>query len=379
MTFFNKKSIITLLIFITFFLILLLDWNPDQRKEINKETIIESISLSQNWYANNINTETNLLEYIYYPSYDYSQTYNNHLRQLATLWVLTEMKLFLENNSTDLLINNTFNYYLGFKNNSNGHIYLTIDDNSVLACNAFMIMAILNIPDYPERDILMEQLADGILAMQNEDGSYNMYLNAGNNIGIDYYPGEAMLALMKLYQSTEDGRYLDSVKKAFPYYRSYWRNNKNSIFIPWQTQAYRLLYQETGNVESAGFVFEMNDWLIDNYQSIGSGSPENMGGFPRNNPDIFTSFYLEGINDAYSVAKSVNDSVRVNKYANSIKNGTSFILQLQLTKMERNYPKNPARAKGGFKYSFTIDEQRIDYTLHAVRSLIKTYENKIFD
>jgi len=71
---------------------------------------------------------------------------------------------------------------------------------------------------------------------------------------------------MELYDATGEEVYLNSVHKAFPYYRKYWRGNKNTAFVPWHTQAYLIFYNYTKNERVAEFVFEMNDWLIDKYQ-----------------------------------------------------------------------------------------------------------------
>lgn len=117
--------------------------------------------------------------------------------------------------------------------------------------------------------------------MQEDDGSFKTSYTSDEIKGVDYYPGEAVLSLMELYKSTGDERYINSVKKAFPYYRSYWRDNKNTAFIPWHSQTYRLLYEETEDPELAEFMFEINDWLIDNYQIEDSEYIDEIGGFQK--------------------------------------------------------------------------------------------------
>ena len=64
---------------------------------------------------------------------------------------------FLENND---LINNTLDYYLDFKNTSNNYSFLTINDQSNLANSAFMILSLLNSPDYPNQELLLEEFAE---------------------------------------------------------------------------------------------------------------------------------------------------------------------------------------------------------------------------
>jgi len=129
----------------------------------------------------------------------------------------------------------------------------------------------------------------------------------------------------------------------------------------------------------AEFIFEMNDWIIDNYQIQKSKYPDEVGGFPKYYPTFSTSVYLEGINDAYYVAKMLNDTVHMNKYADSIKIGTRFVLQTQFTKNNTFYLENITKSIGGFKTSLTSNDLRIDNTQHSVMALMKTYENYIFN
>ena len=344
-------------------------------EEVTNAKIKESIQLGGQWFLSNLKPFTGILEYKYYPSSDRYSTSNNHVRQLASLWAISELAVFFDTDIYDELINKTLDYYLRFKTQGD---YLLIEGESKIAYNAFMILALLN-TDYPGRDDFLVDFGDALLSQQYEDGSYHTYFASEKNTGIDYYPGESMLALMELYNATQDQRYLDSVEKAFPYYREYWRNNMNTAFVPWHSQVYLLLYQQTKDPEVADFVFEMSDWIIDNFQVTKSEYIDAIGGFPRSNPRNATSVYLEGLNDAYRLAVLVNDKTRQKKYAQSIMNGARFILQSQYHEKNTFYLTNPDRAMGGFKESLVSNEQRNDYTQHAVLALIKTYENNLFE
>jgi len=347
--------------------------------DITNDDVLESISLGRNWFLNNIDTDTGLLEYKYYPSSDSYSSSNNDVRQIASLWSMTEIDVFFDNTDFEELVNTTIDYYLSYKENIDNYSYLTIDGYSKLAYNAFMILVLVNTPYYENRDILLSEFSQGILSLQNDDGSYNTYFNSDRNSGVDFYPGEAMLALMKLYNYNGNSSYLESVKKAAPYYIDYWRSNKNSAFIPWHTQTYYFLYQETKDYDLVDFVFEMNDWVINYYQNKTGKYPDKIGGFPKSVPRYSTSSYLEGINDAYSLAVQVNADEKIAEYKESIRLGTRFILQTQFNEKNIFYLENPKRAIGGFKESLVSNDLRNDYTQHAVMALIKTYNNDIFD
>jgi len=346
--------------------------------DINNDMIYDRLLLAHDWFIHTIKHDDLLLEYLYYPSEDTYSLDNNHIRQLASLWSITELNSFLKNNKTNNLINTTLTYYLEFLNSTETFSYLTINNESKLANNAFLILSLLNTPGYPNQEYLLEQLANGILSLQYDNGSYHTYFFSERNTGIDYYPGEAMLSLMKLYHYNENESYLESVKKGFSYYRDYWRNNKNNAFITWHTQTYKLLYDQTQDAEIASFIFEMNDWVIDTYQMQSSKYPDEIGGFPLYYPTFTTSVFLEGINDAYTVAVAENDSFHMQKYKEAIRLGIRFVLQTQYTEENSFYLENETRAIGGFRTSLTENSIRIDNTQHGVMALMKTYGNNIF-
>jgi len=348
------------------------------KEDITQSSIYKSITNGYYWFLHSINNKTGRLEYEYYPSTDAYSLNNNHVRQLATLWSITELQQFLHTNKSDELIASMLNYYLSFQHETKNFFYITIDNESKLANNAFLILSLINQPDYPHQAMLLEKLAKGILSLQQENGSFNTYFFSDKNTGIDYYPGEAMLSLMKLYKYTSNESYLSAIEKAFHYYKYYWENNKNTAFIPWHTQTYALLYKETKDNDLVDFIFEMNDWMIDKYQIQTSPYPDEIGGFPYYYPTFSTSVFLEGINDAYDIAVSVSDANHINKYKSAIQDGIRFIMQTQFTENNSFYLINDERALGGFKTSLTDNTIRIDNTQHAVLALMKSYKNHIF-
>ncbi len=87
---------------------------------------------------------------------------------------------------------------------------------------------------------------------------------------------------------------------------------------------------------------------------------------------------MESINDAYALAKIVGDKGHIEKYRESIKIGTRFILKTQYTPENSVDLENPDLAIGGFKQSLTNGYIRNDFVQHAISSLMKTYNNKVF-
>lgn len=339
--------------------------------EITPEKIKASLLLAAHWYQNSVNPGTGLLHYAYYPSRDVYSDSNSYTRQVAVLWAMARLNEFFGNDLLRPVLQKSLDYYLGFQQAAKTGIYLNIGSRPNIAFNAFAILALLHFPEYPDSDGWIRRLADGILGEQKEDGSFILDFKSDSAGGIDYYPGETLLALTRVYEKTREKRYLAAAEKAFPYYRDYWRGKKNTAFVPWHSQADYHLYLATGREDVARFVFEMSDWILD--QQNLSPWPDEKGGF-RRPPGNSTSSYLEGLNDAFETARLAGDTARMERYGVAIRQGIRFAMQTQYTWSHAFFLANPDRAVGGFRQSLANNEQRIDYTQHAVFALMKALE-----
>ncbi len=350
--------------------------------DIDLNNIKSRLSLAKNWFQNNINPPTWLLEYMYYPSKWKYEESNNQIRQLASVWAVTELDNFFETKDFEMLSKNTINFYLKYIKDEGDYAYLKIHKNSI-ANSAFFIMILLNCYEYSfwqksKIDNIIEKLADGILIMQRNDGSYYTKFHTQEISWIDFFPWESMLALMKLYEHTWNTKYLNSVLKAFPYYKNYWQKNKTTAFIPWQTQALYLLNKYKPSTEIQDFIFEMNDWIIDTYQVFDSQHKDFIWWFRKPNPTIWTTSYMEGILDAYDLANNINDEYHRVKYMNTIIQATRFIFQLQYTYQNSFYIQNLEPVVWWFRQSLTNNQLRNDNTQHASFALMKIYKSWIF-
>ncbi len=346
-------------------------------EDMSNDLIRRRLALARDWFLNNVDPKTKRVNYLYYPVTDTYSKGNNEVRNLAVLYILPELNDFLNDDSLNGLIRGTTDYYMTKTKETNDYSYLDLNGDTKIPFNAFMILSLIRQPDYPGSLKAAEKLANGIVSLQRPDGSYATTFG-GKVIGADYYPGEAMLSLMRLFDLTDDVRLVESVEKAFPYYRQYWRKNKNTAFIPWHTQTYFLLARHSKDAELESFIYEMNDWLIDTFQIFEDIYPDKIGGFKKNDPRNSTSSYMEGINDAYRTAQLFGNELHIKKYRDSIQNGMRFVLQTQFTPENAFWVKNPTRAIGGFRESLKSVNQRNDYTQHATSALLKAHKSNIF-
>jgi hypothetical protein len=361
--------------------------------DINFQTLAWRIELLENWFYNNFDKIKNKPNYLYYPQKDeYDNTKNSHIRQLASLWVMAQVKNIndsfkikgiinkirhkIKQYKFGVVIKKIISDYLKYLYKLPDISYIKPSKRAVIAHNAFMILALCEFKSYPEWKQTAVLLADGIIAKQTPNGDFHTFFNSTRNTGQDYYPGEAILALMKLYEITKDPKYLNSVKKAFGYYSNYWRNNKTTAFVPWHTQAYYLLYKYTKTPEIADFIFEMNDWLINRYQIKQSHFDDKIGGFAVKTkyPSSYSYVFMEGILDAYKLALMLNDQKHIDFYRTASLWGIRYIMQSQFVPQNSFYFKNPYRIIGGFKSSILNNTIRIDNVQHAGAVLIKAYK-----
>lgn len=241
------------------------------------------------------------------------------------------------------------------------------------------VTAILNLPDPAPWVNQQTQLLKFLEYMQQEDGSFRTFLEpADRNDNQNFYPGEALLALVMVYQRNPSPELLDRIERGFRYYRQYFRENQNPAFVPWHTQAYCLLHDVTGSKEVADFVFEMNDWLL-GMQETSAELPEIQGDFfdprrPGYGPPhaSATGVYLEGLIEAWRLAIKLGEHTRAENYRRSMVMGLRMLRQLQFrTDIDMFYSTKRERIQGGVRTTLYDNTIRIDNVQHGLMAIYR--------
>lgn len=324
------------------------------------------------WFLNDENDD--FISYQYSPATDSYPNTSHSMREMGALWSIYKLGDFLKDERYDVLAEKGLNYFKGFleEDTANGFTYVNITPDKVkLGYSGFMILNLLESDDQ-DKDTLMSELADGILYHQREDGSLDTFFYSDRDTGQDYYPGEALLALSSLYEYSGEQRYLDAVKKALPYYVSYFDKNPNTAFVPWQTQAYSKYFLITGDTAASDFVFEMNDYMEAHFSEAGEACSPN-----TESAGIVTGVYVEGMTKAYSVATTLGDENRSACYARFIRNGAETVMDLQFPMEDldlEDYSEAAiSTATGGFCGSKTDITMQVDRNQHSVMALMGAY------
>jgi hypothetical protein len=216
-------------------------------------------------------------------------------------------------------------------------------------------------------------LASGILAMQRADGSFETDIEQ-NGDELDsppslYYPGEAMLGLIRLYRLNRDFRLLDAIRRGADYLVTSQRRQRDLPPDAWLVQALESIYEVTKDARYAEHAIDLAAPMAASLYA--ADGPEGYAGavargIPRVTP---TASRSEGILAAYRVARATGDP-RAERLLAAARVAAQFQLTQQFSTDNGFFLPNPARAVGGFHESLDSTRIRIDYVQHNISSLL---------
>jgi hypothetical protein len=131
--------------------------------------------------------------------------------------------------------------------------------------------------------------------------------------------------------------------------------------------------------ELVDFVFEMNDWLIE-WMAVWEKSAfdDEKGRFFSRERDYggahasATGVYIEGIIDAYAMAKAVGDKKREELYRKTLARAIRSVMQLQyVDEVDMFYVTDREQTKGGLRTTVMRNEVRVDNVQHVLMGLLK--------
>ncbi len=363
-------------------------WAVRPRPTIDRKTLTDAVTAGLNFLVVNQRKAGNYL-YYYKPGKDEELERGvNYVRQAGTAWSVGRAARLVDSKAGAESQALAIGFLKSTLRNQLDHPELpyVMDLEAGRGPMGASALLCLSLVDGPHRDKHLElarRLARSIMTLQDDDGSLRSYfpplLRTSKNQ--DYYPGEAMLAMMRLHRHTENDDLVKTVRKASGYYTKYYRmhpgGGKKMSFCPWQISAHWELYRKTRDKKAAEFVFEMADWLLTHQYALDAPWPDYFGGYAYEKsymPGYSTATYSEGIVDAYRTAKSVGDEERKVRYRKALARAIPFIMSLQITPEDTYFMPRPERAVGGVRQSLASSSCRCDLTQHAMLALLKALE-----
>jgi hypothetical protein len=218
-----------------------------------------------------------------------------------------------------------------------------------------------------ERLPRMKKLAEFLVRQVDSQGKFRPFGGEGRDVL--YYPGEAMLGLLRLYEIDPDRRWLDAAIRVArwriqtPYvgkrdwYRDYW-------FLLVLAE----LHRHTGEATWADHAASMTDAGIKEQDEEEADFAASNGAYddtPRPNP---TSTYFESLAaTAASARKTGRPDAPILDHA---RRAATFVVWQQLDEETSYRARNPERAIGGVPGNPWGTYVRIDDVQHAIRAML---------
>lgn len=213
------------------------------------------------------------------------------------------------------------------------------------------------------------RLARQILAFQNPDGSFEGYLKRkgtekSGQVSL-YYPGEAILGMVRLSRHLPDERILESAHRGARYLIEARRGIGHLPPDAWLIQALEDLYALTPEPDYAehGIAIAMSMIAV----QFGPEWPAGFAGGTAPLPirSARTSARAEGLLAAYRLARRIGD-LRADRIWNSLLRLAPNCLQLQYDRDNSFFLPEPETAFGGVRGGLDDASIRIDYVQHHV-------------
>lgn len=261
-----------------------------------------------------------------------------------------------------------------------GPLGLIVEGEKVkLGACAIAALAVAEHPDAGRYAAPLAKLRATVASLWREDGSFRSFHRpAERNDNQNFYPGEALLFWARRLAAGDPAIDAERYLRSFRFYREHFRRAPNPAFVPWHTQAHCASLPVLGERELAAFVFEMNDWLLAMQQWQSAPYPDMRGRFydPRHDygpPHASsTAVYLEGLIDAFALARSEGDGGRADAYRTAILRGLRSLMQLQFRSAdEMYYVADRARVAGGIRTEVYDNTIRVDNVQHALMGAMK--------
>lgn len=347
---------------------------------INSGSVLRCAQAMTRWLAAQVD-ETGAANYKYWPSRGAYASSNNAIRQwMATVCLGRTARSFGgEPLATIAAQNLAYNLSTTYRTDGK-QSYIWMNGSAKLGAAALAALAILESPQ--RKQYLNEEYAlhRTIYSLSNADGSFDtFYIPRKRKDNQNFYSGEALLFLAARYSISRNPEELKRIMAAFQYYRTWHLQNRNPAFVPWHTQAYFLVWKITKDEALKDFIFEINDWLLSMQQWESAEFPDMQGRFYDPARPYFgpphassTGVYLEGLIDAFAVAKELGDQQRVENYRVAIVRGIRSLMQLQYKDaVDCFYVKHVNRVLGGVRTTVYDNTIRIDNVQHGLMALLK--------
>jgi hypothetical protein len=224
-------------------------------------------------------------------------------------------------------------------------------------------------PDKKEKyQGLIEDYTSYISAAQKKEGGFSGVYRKSKGFDQEESPfsnGEALLALVRVYQYEKDEPTKEAIDLTFSYLKD---KEFDSALYLWAMAALKDMQRLWPNQTYVAYAQEFTNW--------------RMARASRTQRDRNTCAYIEGVTSAYSVLETVDATKKLlrseidhfNAMHSNLQLGKDDLYRVEIEngKVDLVKQKDPTRAHGGFLTAHSVPTQRIDFTQHCVSAYLQT-------
>lgn len=335
------------------------------------------------WMLDNVQPDGRMV-YMYFPSRGEEAKGNNTIRQLMATICIGRIAKTGQFPGAQEIANRNLRYNLQtFYHDREGNGSIEYQGKSKLGAIALALIAIM---ESPIRGDLREQeqgLRRAIDHLWQPSGEFHTFLRPPDrNDNHNFYPGEALLAWAISMSQSPDGQIEKKFLQSFAYYKKWHLENRNPAFIPWHTQAYYLYWSQHQPAEMAEWILTMNDWLLGMQKRSRVAYDDTLGRFyDPQNPQFgpphasSTGAYLEGLIDAFILARKLGDAEHQESYRRAILLGLRHAMQLEFADdLDLFYVSKRKAVQGGLRTTVYDNRIRVDNVQHVLMALQKVLQ-----
>lgn len=356
------------------------------QSSVDQESIQQFADLMAQWMIESLNPDGRMV-YMYYPATGREGNGNNMIRQWMATLCLSRIAVARNDAEVAALAAKNIEYNLSqFYKEEEGLGVIEYRGKVKLGAVALAALSMVEHPDAAKYKPTIDKLLAMTDHLWREDGSFQTFYRPAErsknpNLN-NFYPGETLLLWGTLLTQADDPVRQEKFMKSFEYYRKWHMDNRKPAFVPWHTQAYYLMWKKTGDEALKEWTFEMNDWLIDNMQMQSRVAyDDTLGRFydrRRKNRHYgpphasSTGVYMEGLIDAFRMARESGDEARQERYRRSMLEGIRSSMQIQFQdSVDAFYVQREKEVQGGLRTTVYNSVIRVDNTQHTLMGVMK--------
>lgn len=358
---------------------------------LSAEDLSDAVQLTKDNYFKQVVNQKGKFVYAFYPDKNTSHKGYNILRHAGTTYSMLETYEFMPDDNLMSAIKRAINYLLSKVediniNGVNANV-LVEKDTCKLGGNGLSIVALAKYTQITgDRQHLpvMQNMATWMEQLQDETGKFAIHkqvYSTGKDTGFvsHYYPGEAILSLVRLYQVDKNEHWLDLAENEANYLINIRDKEADLDSIAhdhWLLYALNDLYRERPKemyLKHAMFISEaiIKTQRLDEsaYEREWLGSYESKN-TPRSTP---AACRVEGLGAAYRMTADHGYEKQAEQYKKSMIESAKFQLQMHLKPESVMYYNYKKFCLGAVHQGLKNYELRNDYTQHNISSFISLH------